>query len=222
MPTRTIQPPDTRLQGTLEAVLADGIFLAVRLTESAPLLDVCRAAARGGLPLLEITLTTPGALDAVAELARDPNLLVGGGTVLEPEQARAVARAGGRFALSPVFDPAVLAEARSLGLLYVPGAATPAEILAAHRAGAPLVKVFPAGPLGGPEFLRLVRGPLPDIPLVPTSGPTSENLAEYLAAGAVAIGVGREVLPAGSPLAAVESAARRVRDAMVRARSGRP
>ena len=129
-------------------------------------------------------------------------------------EVRQVAEAGGRFALSPVFDPAVMEEARRLGLLGIPGAATPAEILAAHRHGAPAVKIFPAGALGGPAYLRAVRGPLPGIPLVPTSGPRSDNLAEYFAAGAVAVGVGAEVLHPGFTPASVEAAARKVVAAM--------
>jgi len=110
-------------------------------------------------------------------------------------------------------------EAHRLGLLAVPGTATPTEILAAHRGGARLVKVFPSGALGGPEFLRAVRGPLPHVPLVPTSGPNAGNLHEYLAAGAVAVGVGREVFPPGFTLQSVEAASRRVREALDAARS---
>ena len=174
----------SRIQSTRERVLADGVFLCVRLGPGAPVVELCRAAASGGLHLLEITLTTPGALDAIRELS-DEGLLVGGGTVLSPHDARAVADAGGCFALSPVFDPDVVDEAHRLGLLAVPGASTPKEILAAHRYGADLVKVFPAGPLGGPDYVRAVRGPLPDVPLVPTSArriPPAQNCAsKYVA-----------------------------------------
>lgn len=204
---------------TLDACLTDAVFLAVRLPFGGPpLLDACRAAARGGLRLLEITLTTPGALDAIRVLSKEPGLIVGAGTVLTIEAAREVAAAGARFAMAPTFDPEVIAETHRLGLLAVPGTGTATEILAAHRAGARLVKVFPSGPLGGPEYLRKVRGPLPDIPLVPTSGPSAETIADYLAAGAVAVGLGSEVFPAGFTLDVVEKAARRVREAMDRAR----
>ncbi|MGH2570244.1 MAG: bifunctional 4-hydroxy-2-oxoglutarate aldolase/2-dehydro-3-deoxy-phosphogluconate aldolase, partial [bacterium] len=119
-----------------------------------------------------------------------------------------------RFAMSPVLDPDVVEEAHRLGLLAIPGTGTATEILAAHRLGARLVKVFPAGPLGGPDFLRKVRGPLPHIRLVPTSGPTRGTLAEYLAAGASAVGVGSEVLADGFSLGGVEDAARALRSAM--------
>ncbi len=123
---------------------------------------------------------------------------------------------------SPIFDPEVVDEAHRLGLLAVPGTATPTEILAAHRHGARLVKVFPSGALGGPDFVRAVRGPLPDVPLVPTSGPTAETLGDYLAAGAAAVGVGAEIFPAGLDPREIEAAACRVRAAFESARLGGP
>jgi len=180
-----------------------------------PVLEVCHALARGGLTVLEITLTTPGALDVIHALSTDESVLVGGGTVLSKRDVKSVADAGGRFALSPVFDPEVIEEAHRRDLLAVPGTSTPNEILRAHLHGADLVKVFPAGSLGGPDYIRRVRGPLPDIPLVPTNGPTAGDLAEYFMAGAVAIGVGgNELFPPGFTLEGVEQAATRVRESL--------
>jgi 2-dehydro-3-deoxyphosphogluconate aldolase/(4S)-4-hydroxy-2-oxoglutarate aldolase len=202
------------IDATLSEVLADLVFVAIRLGRGAHLADACRAAARGGLRVLEITLTTPGALDAIAALAREPGLVVGAGTVLSVESARQVADAGARFAMSPVLDAAVVDEVHRLGLLAVPGGGSATEILAAHRTGARLVKVFPSGPLGGPDFLRKVRGPLPQIPLVPTSGPSAATIADYMEAGAVAVGLGSEVIGDGRDFARIEAAARRVRRAM--------
>lgn len=200
---------------TLQEVLKEGAVLAVRLGEGEDLPGACLAAMRGGLRALEITLTTPGALQAIAALAREPGAIAGAGTVLTAADARAVAEAGGRFALSPVFDPDMLAEAQRLGLLAIPGAGSATEILAAHRCGAPVVKVFPSGALGGPAFLRAVRGPLPNIPLLPTSGPTADNLASYFEAGAAAVGVGgMEFFPKGWNAAHVQAAAKRVRQAI--------
>ncbi|GJM45337.1 MAG: KHG-KDPG bifunctional aldolase [Gemmatimonadota bacterium] len=212
---------DTRIQATLHEVLADGVFLAVRLFQGDPVLEACRAAARGGLRLLEVTLTTPGALDVIEALAKDGNAIVGAGTVLTTADAARVADAGARFAMSPVLDPDVVDAIHARGLLAVPGGGTATEILAAHRTGARLVKVFPAQALGGPEFLRKIRGPLPDIPLVPTSGPSAANAADYFAAGAVAIGLGSEVFAPGFTIESVESAARRVRVAVDAARAAR-
>ncbi len=203
---------------TRERVLADGAILCIRFQRDARVVEACRAAAAGGLRVIELTLTTPGALEAMRELARDPELCVGAGTVLTTDDAAAVAAAGGRFALSPVYDREVVDEAHRRGLLAIPGSSTPTEILAAHRGGARLVKVFPAGALGGPEYLRRVRGPLPDVPLIPTSGPTAETIGDYVAAGAAAVGVGADVVAEGFDPAAVEAAARRVREALDRAR----
>jgi len=210
--------PHDSIDRTVRDVLADGVFLCVRLGAGIPLIEACAAAVRGGLSVLEITLTTPGALKAIEHFARIDGVVAGGGTVLTRDDARAVADAGGRFALSPVFDREVVDEAHGLGLLAVPGTATPTEILAAHRYGARLVKVFPAAALGGAAYLRAVRGPLPDIPLVPTNGITASNLAEYVDAGAVAVGVGGDVFPKQFTLDHVEQAARRIRQAMDAAR----
>jgi 2-dehydro-3-deoxyphosphogluconate aldolase/(4S)-4-hydroxy-2-oxoglutarate aldolase len=202
-------------EGTLQELLREGAVLAVRLPAGADLPGVCRAAVRGGVRVLEITLTTPSALEAIALMSREPGVIAGGGTVLTVDDARAVARAGGRFALSPVFEPAVMEEARRLGLVAIPGAGSASEILAAHRHGAPVVKVFPSGALGGPAFLRAIRGPFPSIPLLPTSGPTAENLAGYFNAGAAAVGIGgAEFFPPGWTVESVEAAARRVRAAL--------
>lgn len=213
-----MDPVPDAVERTLREVLDDGVFLAVRLGAGVPLVELCRAAVRGGLRVIEMTLTTPGALAAIETLAKEGEGIVGAGTVLTPEDVRRVADAGARFAMSPVFHPEVVDEAHRLGLLAVPGAGTAAEILAAHRAGARLVKVFPSGPLGGPDFLRFVRGPLPDIPLVPTSGPSSATFADYVAAGAVAVGIGSEVIGPGCTESSVETAARRARRAMDTAR----
>jgi 2-dehydro-3-deoxyphosphogluconate aldolase/(4S)-4-hydroxy-2-oxoglutarate aldolase len=209
------------IERTLTEALEDGVFLAVRLRDGDHALEGCKAAIRGGLRLMEVTLTTPGALDVIHALAIEGECVAGAGTVLTVEDARAVAKAGARFAMSPVFDAAVVAEIHRLGLLAIPGTGTATEILAAHRAGARLVKVFPSGPLGGPDYLRKVRGPLPHVPLVPTSGPTAETIGDYVAAGAVAVGVGGEVLADGFDAARVEQAARWIRSAMDRARTSR-
>lgn len=207
------------IDGTLARLLADGVILCVRLASREGVIDACRAAAEGGLKTLEITLTTPGALEIIEALAADGELLVGAGTVLTPDDVVAVAEAGGRFALSPVFDPEVCDEARRRGLLAIPGASTPTEILAAHDYGAPAVKVFPSGALGGPAYLRAIRGPLGHVPMIPTSGPLSGDMQEWIDAGAVAVGVGPEVFTPDFTAESVGAAARRVRDAVDRARS---
>jgi 2-dehydro-3-deoxyphosphogluconate aldolase/(4S)-4-hydroxy-2-oxoglutarate aldolase len=222
------EAPEKDAGGSIDQVLRhfldDGVALCIRLGPGAPLIDLCRAAVRGGLTVLEVTLTTPGALEAMAVLARDAGTLVGGGTVLTPEDARAVHRAGGRFTLSPVFAPDAIDEATRLGMLAIPGAATPTEILRAHHHGVRLVKVFPSAVLGGPTFLRAVRGPFPGVALLPTNGPNAENLADYFDAGAAAVGIMADVFPPGFTPASVESGARKVRQAVAawRSRTRRP
>jgi 2-dehydro-3-deoxyphosphogluconate aldolase/(4S)-4-hydroxy-2-oxoglutarate aldolase len=216
-------PDADSIQRTRQALLDDGVILCLRLADADALRPACAAALRGGLRVFEITLTTPGALAAIADFSARDDALVGAGTALAVADVEAVAEAGGRFVLSPVCDPELLDAARRLGLLAVPGAATPREILAAHRRGASLVKVFPAAALGGPDYLRALRGPLGHIPLVPTSGPSAANMVDYVDAGAVAVGVGAEVFPVDFTEEHVEAAARRVRAAMDAARgSGRP
>lgn len=145
------------------------------------------AAARAGFRVLEFTLTIPGALEAIAAFAGRPGLAIGAGTVLSREQAREAYSAGARFLVSPVVDEEVISAAAELGIAAIPGCATPTEMLRARRAGAPLVKLFPA-PADVAAWVRAVLGPLPGLKIVPTNGVDAGNAAEVLAAGAHAIG----------------------------------
>jgi 2-dehydro-3-deoxyphosphogluconate aldolase/(4S)-4-hydroxy-2-oxoglutarate aldolase len=156
--------------------------------------EALAAAVRGGFRVLEVTLSTPGAIEIIADLARDPRLLIGAGTVLTVEQARAAVQAGARFLVSPVLDLDVVAEAGRLGSVMIPGCATPTELWKAHRAGAPLQKLFPA-PAGGPVWLRSVLAPMPFLRIIPTNGVEVENAADWLAAGAFAVGCVRALFP---------------------------
>ncbi len=145
------------------------------------------AAVRGGFRIVEFTLTIPGALDLVEEFSRRQDLIVGAGTVLTSEEARAAVTRGARFLVSPVIDREVIAAGLSLGVAVVPGCHTPTEMLAAHRAGAPLQKLFPA-PGIGPAYVRACLGPLPFLRLVPTHGVDAANARAWLDAGAHAVG----------------------------------
>ena len=153
------------------------------------------AAVRGGFHHLEFTLTTPGALELVAEFARRPDLVVGAGTVLTVADARAAVAAGARFLVSPVVDEEVIRAAVDLGVAAIPGCHTPTEMLRAHRAGAALQKLFPA-PAGGPDYVRSVLAPMPFLRIIPTNGIDENNAAAYLAAGAVAVGFVASLFPA--------------------------
>jgi len=152
------------------------------------------AAVRGGFRAVEVTLSTPGAIELIAELARDDRLLVGAGTVLTVEQARSAAKAGARFLVSPVLDVDVVVEAARLRCVMVPGCSTPTELWQAHRAGAPVQKLFPE-PAGGPAWLRAVLAPMPFLRVIPTNGVEVDNAAAWLAAGALAIGCVRSLFP---------------------------
>jgi 2-dehydro-3-deoxyphosphogluconate aldolase/(4S)-4-hydroxy-2-oxoglutarate aldolase len=170
------------------------VVICIRCDDADLAIRCARAVLDGGLKIIEVTLTTPGALEIINELADDPRAVVGAGTMLRPEDVSRVVDAGGRFGLSPVSDPAVVPAAKEAGLFFVPGASTPSEIVQAHARGSEVVKVFPVGQLGGPGFIRAVRGPLPHIPLLPTNGVSLGNLPEFFEAGVFAVGVGREVL----------------------------
>jgi 2-dehydro-3-deoxyphosphogluconate aldolase/(4S)-4-hydroxy-2-oxoglutarate aldolase len=149
--------------------------------------EALKAAIRGGFHVLEVTMSVPGALDLVRDFSTDSGLLVGAGTILTSDQARSAAKAGARFLVSPVMDPAVIEEASRLGCVMIPGCATPTELFNAHAAGAPIQKLFPA-PAGGPDWLRAVLAPMPFLRVIPTNGVDAENAAAWLAAGAFAVG----------------------------------
>ncbi len=154
------------------------------------------AALAGGFKVIEFTLTTPGAVDLIGEFSTRPGIVVGAGTVLTVEQARAAVDAGARYLVSPVVDEAVIDAATSLGVAMMPGTHTPTEMLRAHRAGAPLQKLFPAPGIGA-AFVKACLGPMPFLRIVPTSGVDEANAAAYLAAGAFAVGFVAPLFDAG-------------------------
>jgi 2-dehydro-3-deoxyphosphogluconate aldolase/(4S)-4-hydroxy-2-oxoglutarate aldolase len=173
-----------------------GILPSVRVNSR----DMARFAAEtlyaAGLPVVEITLTVPGALDVIDDLAkRFPDLAVGAGTVLDEEAARLSTDAGARFLTSPGFIPEVVAHANKLNVVVLPGALTPTEIIAAWKAGSDLVKIFPTAQVGGTPYVRALKVPLPQIPLVATGGVNQLTAADYILAGATAVGVGGALLP---------------------------
>lgn len=149
--------------------------------------DAMQAAVDGGFRLVEFTLTTPGAVELIAEFAAKPDLLVGAGTVLTVEQARAAVVAGATFLVSPVCDPAIIAEAHELGAVAIPGTFTATEMQAAHSAGADFVKLFPA-PAELAGYIASILGPLPHLRIYPTNGVTLDNVLDIFAAGAAGAG----------------------------------
>lgn len=177
----------TRRQETAAAIKQERISAIIRTNDQGIAGEAMRAAVDGGFRMIEFTLTTPGAMELIAEFSRRTDLLVGAGTVLTVEQARKSVAAGARFLVSPICDPIIVAEAAALDAVSIPGAFTPTEMQTAHRLGADFVKVFPA-PAGGAAFIEALRGPLPHLQLFPTAGVTIENFVEFLNAGCVGVG----------------------------------
>jgi 2-dehydro-3-deoxyphosphogluconate aldolase/(4S)-4-hydroxy-2-oxoglutarate aldolase len=156
-------------------------------------IDAIRA---GGVPILEITMTVPGAVDLIGDMARKygNDAVVGAGTVLDPETARACILAGAQFVVSPSLNLETIACCRRYGVAVLPGALTPTEVVAAWQAGADMVKVFPAGALGGASYIKALKAPLPQIDLVPTGGVSLRTAADFIKAGATALGVGADLV----------------------------
>ena len=180
-----------RRRAIVDRIAAHGAVAVVRLPSADAALDTVRAVQDGGVLVIELTMTTPDALGVIAELARTAGdaVIVGAGSVLDAETARRAVDAGAQFVVSPVFDPAVVQEAHRLEIPAMPGGYTPTEILTAHRAGADVVKVFPADTLG-PAFVKGVLAPMPFLRLMPTGGVTPDNVGDWLKAGVVAVGLG--------------------------------
>ncbi len=186
--------------------------------------EIAEALAVGGVRAFELTLNEPvadayRALEAAARVGPDLGIQIGAGTVLSHDAARRAIDAGATFLVMPHLDAELVAWSALVGMPAIPGCATPTEVLAAWRAEAAAIKVFPASSLG-PGFLRELRGPFPDIPLLPTGGVTLETVAAYIAAGAVGVGMGGWLLGDGEP-AGVRDRAARVVAAVATARADR-
>ena len=172
-----------------------GIVPVIRASSAEEAHFAAACVCKGGVPIVEITMTVPGAVEVIRELVKAmPEVLVGAGTVLDEESASRCAEAGAQFLVTPGLDAPTVAAARKLDLLIMAGALTPSEIMAASKSGADFVKVFPCGSLGGPKYIQALRGPFPLIPMVPTGGVNLETAADYIRAGAAALGVGGEMI----------------------------
>lgn len=178
-----------------EALRYNGLLVILRSKQDAPLMDVLRALADAGVRIMEVTLPTPGSLEAIAR-ARDKlgdEVIIGAGTVLSAARVLDAVSAGAQFVVAPNLDREVVAAAHKAGIGVLPGAFTPTEIIAAWRTGPTAVKVFPATSLG-PRYVRDLAGPLPDVPLVPTGGVDVNWALAYRAAGALAVAVGSAII----------------------------
>jgi 2-dehydro-3-deoxyphosphogluconate aldolase/(4S)-4-hydroxy-2-oxoglutarate aldolase len=173
-----------------------GIIPIIRAPSADAVVPVAEALLQAGLPIVEITMTVPKAIDAIGAVAKrfGGKLLVGAGTVTDAETAKRAVDAGAAFIVSPCLVPEVIDAAQHADVAVLPGALTPTEVFEAFGAGGDMVKVFPVQSVGGAAYLRALRGPFPDIPLVPTGGVTLENIGEMFKAGAAAVGVGSELI----------------------------
>jgi 2-dehydro-3-deoxyphosphogluconate aldolase/(4S)-4-hydroxy-2-oxoglutarate aldolase len=183
-------------QSVRDRITQIGIVPVVRASSPSEARLAAEAVCEGGISIVEITMTVPGAIDVIRELAKHAtsDLLVGAGTVLNVDTARRCLDAGAQFLVSPGFNLHTVDLAGREGKLIMAGALTPTEIIAAWEAGADFVKVFPCGQVGGAKYIKALKGPLPQIPLVPTGGVNLSTAGEFLEAGAAALGIGGELV----------------------------
>lgn len=181
---------------TRKRILEIGIVPVVRASSAKQALMAAEAVCAGGIPIVEVTMTVPGAVEVIAELARTAgkDLLIGAGTVLDAEAGRRCLDAGAQFLVSPGFDLPTLELAHQQDKLMMAAGLTPNEVIAAWKAGSDFVKVFPCGSVGGPKYIQALRGPLPQISLVPTGGVNLSTAADFIRAGSAALGVGGELV----------------------------
>jgi 2-dehydro-3-deoxyphosphogluconate aldolase/(4S)-4-hydroxy-2-oxoglutarate aldolase len=180
----------------LDCMVSEGLIPVVRVSGSQEAMDVADALKTGGVSLIEITLTVQGAMGVIKALSGKfgKAVIIGAGTVLDAETAREAVLAGAQFLVSPSLNLDLIHFATQAGVAVIPGAMTPTEIVTAWNAQADMVKVFPVGQVGGPDYVRALKGPLPQIPLVPTGGVNLQNAAAFIRAGAAALGVGGELV----------------------------
>lgn len=209
----------------MQQIEACGIVAIIRASSADELIEAAAAIHAGGVDVIEVTMTTPNALQVINDVSSTygDKVLVGAGSVLDTETARAVMLSGADFVVSPVTKPDVIEICNRYGKVVIPGAFTPTEILMAWETGADYVKVFPSSGVGA-DYIKDVKAPLPQIPLVPTGGINAENASDFITAGATALGVGsalvnNQLIAAGEFATLTERAERLVKEVQ-RARSG--
>jgi 2-dehydro-3-deoxyphosphogluconate aldolase / (4S)-4-hydroxy-2-oxoglutarate aldolase len=179
----------------LNALREIGLVPVLRAESEEQALALASAIAAGGVTVLEVTMTVPGAIRVMRRLAEErPDILIGAGTVLDPETARMCILEGAQFVVSPALNVKTIEMCHRYGVAVLPGALTPTEIVTAWQAGADVVKIFPASALGGAKYLKSVKAPLPQVEMIPTGGVSQATAAEFLEAGAFALGVGADLV----------------------------
>jgi 2-dehydro-3-deoxyphosphogluconate aldolase/(4S)-4-hydroxy-2-oxoglutarate aldolase len=179
-----------------DCIRSIGIVPGIRVSTPERALFAAETVYRGGIPVAEITNTIPDAVDVIAQLARDhPDMVVGAGTVLDADTASRCLDAGAKFLTSPGLVPEVIEFALANDVVVFPGALTPTDVIAAWKAGADFVKVFPCGPVGGHTYIRALKAPLPQVPLIASGGVNQTTAVKFIEAGATALGIGSELIP---------------------------
>jgi 2-dehydro-3-deoxyphosphogluconate aldolase / (4S)-4-hydroxy-2-oxoglutarate aldolase len=179
---------------TISRIISGGVIPVIRASSKEEALAVIDAIVAGGITTIEITMTVPNAIELIADVSRREELLIGAGSVLDPETARECIAAGAQFIVSPATNFDTILYCNESEIVVMPGALTPTEIVNARDSGADFVKVFPADSMGGAKYLRSVKAPLPDIKLIPTGGVSQATAADFIKAGAEAIGVGADLV----------------------------
>ncbi len=173
-----------------------GIIPAIRVSTKEDAHFAAESIATGGIPIIELTMTVPGALELIADLSRNnPGVIIGAGTILDPETARRCLDSGAKFLTSPGLDLRIVEFAVGKNVVVIPGALTPTEVMMASNACSDFVKIFPCAPLGGARYIRALKEPFPNVPLIASGGVNQETAAEFIAAGAIALGIGGALIP---------------------------
>jgi 2-dehydro-3-deoxyphosphogluconate aldolase / (4S)-4-hydroxy-2-oxoglutarate aldolase len=185
-----------RKEEVYNKILEVGIVPAVRTSSAESARFAARAVSEGGIPIVEMTMTVPGALELIRDLVKsEPEVIVGAGTILDTETARSCLDAGAAFLTSPGLDVNLVELAVKENVLVMAGAMTPTEVATAWKAGSDFVKVFPCAPIGGDAYIRALRGPFPRVPLIAAGGVNQQTAANFILAGATALGIGSELIP---------------------------
>src|SRR6476646_11932663 len=217
--------PELSIEDVIRRVGEIGIIPVVRASSVEEANRAVEAICAGGIPVVEITMTVPNAITVIRELVqrRSGDVLIGAGTITNADQAESCVRAGAQFLVSPGLSTSVLSVARVNNRLAIPGALTPTELMNAQEHGARLVKIFPCGNVGGPKYLKSLKAPFPKAMLIPTGGVNTANAADFIAAGAFALGVGADLVDAAAlregNLEKITNAARELVNAVTSARA---
>lgn len=183
-----------------QKILEIGIVPVVRASSGQQATQAAEAVCAGGIPIVELTMTVPGAVEVIAQLVKSigKDVLIGAGTVLDAETAQRCLDAGAQFLVSPGTDVPTIQLAKQKDILIMAGALTPTEVITAWKSGSDFVKIFPCGTVGGAKYIKALKAPLPQVPMVPTGGVNLETAAEFLRAGASALGIGGELISASA------------------------